>query len=190
MTARRPAPTPALRADAARNRARVLEVAARVFAEEGLAVPIDEIARRAGLGVGTVYRHFPTKEALFAAIVQDKIERLVEQVESLADANDPGEALFALLDQMVVEGARKKDLVDALGGSGIELRSAAAALSQRLRDGLSALLRRAQAAGDIRRGVTADDVLALLAGTMHAAARTGSSPARLFAVVRDGLRAR
>ena len=62
-----------LRADAARNRARVLEVAYDTFAAEGLSVPIDEIARRAGVGAGTVYRHFPTKEDLFRAVVADRI---------------------------------------------------------------------------------------------------------------------
>ena len=64
-----------LRADAARNRARVLEVAYDTFAAEGLSVPIDEIARRAGVGAGTVYRHFPTKEDLFRAVVDDRLRR-------------------------------------------------------------------------------------------------------------------
>jgi AcrR family transcriptional regulator len=188
VPARRPAP--ALRADAARNRARVLDVAQRVFASEGLAVPIDEIARRAGLGVGTVYRHFPTKEALFAAIVQEKIERLAEYVEEAAGLPAPGDALVAVLDRMVADGAHKKDLVDALGGAAVDVRSAAREASDRLRVALAALLRRAQAAGDVRRGITAEDLLALVAGTLLAAARTGGSPVRLFAVVRDGLRVR
>ena len=64
-----------MRADAARNRARVLEVAYETFAAEGLSVPIDEIARRAGVGAGTVYRHFPTKEALFPAVIDDRVRR-------------------------------------------------------------------------------------------------------------------
>ena len=72
-----------LRADARRNRAKVLEAAEEVFASEGLAVPIDEVARRAGVGVGTVYRHFPTKEALFEAIVVARLEALVERAEEL-----------------------------------------------------------------------------------------------------------
>src|ERR1700689_486109 len=67
-----------LRSDAERNRQRLLEAAQQVFAEEGLAVPIDAIAQRAGLGVGTLYRHFPTKEALFEAIVVGRMERLGE----------------------------------------------------------------------------------------------------------------
>ena len=67
-----------MRADAARNRARVLEVAYETFAAEGVAVPIDEIARRAGVGAGTVYRHFPTKEALFQAVFEDRVRHIVE----------------------------------------------------------------------------------------------------------------
>ena len=67
------------RADAVRNLAKILQAAEEVFAAEGLAVPIDEVARRAGVGIGTVYRHFPTKEALFEAIVVARLEGLIER---------------------------------------------------------------------------------------------------------------
>jgi AcrR family transcriptional regulator len=167
----------------------VLEVAQRVFAKEGLAVPIVEIARRARVGVGTVYRQFPTKEALFAAIVRDKIDRLTDEVSSLAVDAKPGPAFFAVLDRMVAEGAHKRDLVDALAGAGIDLESVGAGSSARLRASLGKLLRRAQTAGAVRGGVDVGDVLALMAATLEAARRTKASPGRLFAVVRDGLRA-
>ena len=91
-----------LRADAARNRARVLEVAYDTFATEGLSVPIDEIARRAGVGAGTVYRHFPAKEDLFRAVVEDRIQRIIDEGRSLLDAEEPGEALFAFMRSMVL----------------------------------------------------------------------------------------
>lgn len=68
-----------VRADAARNRARVLEVAYQTFAADGLSVPVDEIARRAGVGAGTVYRHFPTKEALFQAVIADRMHRIIDK---------------------------------------------------------------------------------------------------------------
>jgi len=183
---RRPEPT--LRADARRNRARVLEIAQQVFATHGLAVPVEEIARRAGVGIGTVYRHFPTKEALFAAIVEDKLARILEHVTSLAADPAPGPAFFAVLDRMVAEGAHKKDLVDALAVAGIEVRSSAADVAAQLRKVLGTLLRRAQAAGAVRSGVSIEDVFALLGATLAAATRTGGSPTRLFAIVRDGLR--
>ena len=111
-----------LRADAARNRARVLEVAYETFAAEGLAVPIDEIARRAGVGAGTVYRHFPTKEDLFRAVIEDRIAASSTDGRALLDAGDPGEALFAFLRTMVLEwGATDHGLVEALAGVGIDI---------------------------------------------------------------------
>ena len=99
-----------LRADAARNRARVLEVAYDTFAAEGLSVPIDEIARRAGVGAGTVYRHFPTKDDLFRAVVEDRIRRIVDEGSRPAAATDPGTALFTFLRSMVLQwGATDRD---------------------------------------------------------------------------------
>src|SRR5580692_3923974 len=119
-------PARPLRADAVRNRARVLEVAYETFAAEGLAVPIDEIARRAGVGAGTVYRHFPTKEDLFAAVVESRLQHIITAGRALLDNPGPGEALFAFLRSMVLDfGATDQGLVDALGGLGIDVESAA-----------------------------------------------------------------
>src|SRR5256885_17263867 len=100
-----------LRADAARNRARVLEIAYDTFAAEGLAVPIDEIARRAGVGAGTVYRHFPTKEDLYRAVIEDRLNRIVADGRALLSSDDPGQALFAVLRSMVLQwGATDRGL--------------------------------------------------------------------------------
>ena len=111
-----------LRADAARNRARVLEVAYETFAAEGLSVPIDEIARRAGVGAGTVYRHFPTKEDLFRAVLDERIRRVVDEGNALAAGRGPGEALFVFLRSVVLQfGATDRGLADALAGSGIDV---------------------------------------------------------------------
>jgi AcrR family transcriptional regulator len=177
-----------LRADAKRNRERVLVIAQQVFAAEGLAVPIDEIAKRAGVGIGTVYRHFPTKEALFTAIVEERIERLIEVVTNMADTAKPGPAFFGVLDRMLEDGAHKKDFVDALIGAGVDFRTQSKDVRARLHKALGALLKRAQAAGAVRTGVGVTDILALLSATLQAASRVGGSPATLFAVVRDGLR--
>jgi AcrR family transcriptional regulator len=178
-----------LRADAKRNRAHVLAIAERVFADEGLAVPIDEIAKRAGVGIGTVYRHFPTKETLFAAIVHDRMERLVDHAASLASDPKPGDAFFAVLERMIADGAHKKDLVDALTSTGVDIRAQGQDVQARLHKALGHLLKRAHAAKAVRAGIAVDDVLALMAATFHAARRVGSSPAKLFAVVVAGLRA-
>ncbi|HLK40791.1 MAG TPA: helix-turn-helix domain-containing protein [Polyangiaceae bacterium] len=181
-----------LRSDAMRNRQHVLETAQQVFAKEGLAVPIDEIARRAGLGVGTLYRHFPTKEALFEAIVVGRMEQLVEQARGGAKATDPGGAFFGFLTRMVEEGAAKKDFLTALAGTGMDLERIAA-IKQRMKRAVAVLVERAQAAGAVRNDVGASDVLTLVMGTVGAADRHGAGPAernRLLAVIFDGLRPR
>ena len=79
-----------MRADAVKNRQRILDAAEAIFATEGLSVPIDTVAERAGVGVGTLYRHFPTKEALFEAIVTARLEYLLELARAHAGAADPG----------------------------------------------------------------------------------------------------
>src|SRR5580692_11564525 len=179
-----------LRADAQRNRQRVLDVAQEVFASEGLAVPIDEIARRAGLGVGTLYRHFPTKEALFEAIVVGRMEQLVDEARAGAKARDPGAAFFGFLSRMVEEGSAKKDFLTALAGTGIDL-DRIAAIKQRMKRAVAILVERAQSAGAVRTDVGAGDVLTLVMGTVGAADRHGAEPAerkRLLKVIFDGLR--
>ena len=179
------------RSDARRNRERVLAAAQAAFAADGLAVPLDEIARRAGVGAGTVYRHFPTKEILFAAVVFGRLRRLVDEARSLLEADDPGEAFNAFISDMVEEGATKKDLVDALAGAGIDVDVAGAPVTQELTDAVAALLVRAQRAGAVRGDVTRADVMALLLGTAlairHHIGDAGASD-RIVAVICDGLR--
>jgi AcrR family transcriptional regulator len=184
--ARTPVAPRVLRADAQRNRERVLEVAQAVFAIEGLDVPIDDIARRAGLGVGTLYRHFPTKQALFAAIVHDRMSRLADQAAALADDPDPGRAFFDLVDLLAVEVQRKKDLGQAI--TGIDMHEVMAETKARLRAAFTRLLQNAQRAGAVRAELEYDDVLALVSATLPSANRPPGSPARILAVVRDGLR--
>jgi len=179
-----------LRADAERNRQRVLAVAQEVFATRGLAVPIDEIARKAGLGVGTLYRHFPTKEALFEAIVVGRMEQLVDDARARAKAPDPGGAFFGFLEAMVDEGEAKRDFLTALAGTGIDMERIAA-IKQRMKRAVAVLLERAQSAGVVRRDVGASDVLTIVMGTVGAADRHGAGAAerrRLLAVIFDGLR--
>lgn len=178
-----------LRSDAARNRARLLDVAYEAFAAEGLAVPIDEIARRAGVGAGTVYRHFPTKEALFQAIVTNRMEQLVEHAHTLTDERGPGDALFAFLATMVAEGAKDQGLVDALAGVGVDFTQVAKGVEQRFMDALGGLLARAQQAGAVRSDVDVRDVKTLLVGCQAMQRYSGDADIteRLLAIIRDGL---
>jgi AcrR family transcriptional regulator len=180
----------ALRADAARNRARVLQVAYETFAAEGLAVPIDEIARRAGVGAGTVYRHFPTKDSLFQAIVTDRMRQLADSARGFAAA-DPGEALCRFLFYMVDEGAVDQGLVDALAGSGVDLSSAINEGEREFMEVLAELLDRAQQAGTIRRDVDAKDIKTLMVGLQAMQRYRGDAQvlARIYEIVRAGLAA-
>jgi AcrR family transcriptional regulator len=180
------------RADAARNRARLLEVAYEVFAAEGLAVPIDEIARRAGVGAGTVYRHFPTKEALFRAIVADRLERFTERARTLAAGRGPGDALFAYFAALVEEGATDEGLVDALAGIGFDLATEAPDAEEQFMATLTELLAAAQRSGEVRADLDAFDMKTLLVGcqAMQRYRADPASTARMLAIVRDGLAAR
>jgi len=176
------------RADAVRNRERILATAEDMFARDGLSVSVDDIARRAKVGIGTLYRHFPTKDALVAAIVIDRIGRVAERAEALHDAPDPGAALLGLIEQMVAEGAHKRDFVDALGRSDWLDTPAADAIKQRFRRALAKLLAKAQTAGAIRADVMAPDLLALVRGVL-AAGTDAKVRGRMLAVLLDGLRA-
>lgn len=182
-------PARPLRADAARNRVRVLQTAYETFAAEGLSVPVDEIARRAGVGAGTVYRHFPTKEDLFAAVVEDRLRHIVAVGRALLDDPGPGEALFAFLRRMVLEfGATDQGLVDALGGLGIDVESAAPEAEKAFYALLGELLGAAQGAGTVRPDVEVPEVKALLVGCQAMQGYDTARAARVTDVVIDGLR--
>jgi AcrR family transcriptional regulator len=184
-------PEKPLRADAARNRARVLEVAYETFAAEGLAVPIDEIARRAGVGAGTVYRHFPTKDDLFRAVVEDRLGRIVDEGRALAENEAPKDALFVFLRSLVLQfGATDRGLADALAGAGIDVETVIPETEIAFKELLRRLLKGGQDAGSVRDDVDAADVKALLAGCLEMQAANPDAAARLTDVVLDGLRAR
>jgi AcrR family transcriptional regulator len=176
-----------LRADARRNRDKVLAAARAAFAEHGFAVPLDDIAAAAGVGPGTVYRHFPTKEALFEAVSLARVQDLVADARERAGATDPGAAFDGFLARVAEEAGAKRDLPDALGGVGA---SGMAEVVKELHEALGVLLGRAQAAGVVRPELTVPDLIALFKG-MLATVRTDPDPGlseRVFAVVRDGLR--
>jgi len=180
-----------MRADARRNRARVLEAAEAVFAANGLSTPVEQIARHAGVGVGTVYRHFPTKEALFEAILVRRFERLAEEADSLSSASNAGTAFFELFRRMVEEAAAKKAFADALARAGVDVKAATSAAGQELLRALGALLARAQRAGAVRDDVDLEQVIVVLVGACLAAEHANLDrglQARALAIVFDGLR--
>lgn len=183
-------PARPLRVDAARNRARVLEVAYETFAAEGLSVPIDEIARRAGVGAGTVYRHFPTKEDLFKAVVDDRIRTVVEEARALLNDEEPGEALFTFLRSMVLQwGATDRGLAEALAGLGVDVKTAMPEAEADFLGVLGDLLTAAQKAGTVPRALKVSDVKAIMVGCQAMQSYDGEAAERLTEVVINGLRA-
>ncbi len=179
-----------LRADARRNRERVLQTAIAVFAEEGLSVPIHEIARRAGVGTGTVSRHFPTKEALFEAIVLDRVHMLIDRAGQLAAERDPGEAFFEFFALVTKESATNRGLAEGLAGGGFDVEAAAARTGMDVTATLGVLLAAAQHAGAVRADVDAADVKALMMGclTRDGVATNAAVRRRMIDLVSAGLR--
>lgn len=180
-----------LRADARRNRDQVLAVAREMLAVEGSSVSFDEIARRAGVGVGTVYRHFPTRSALFEAVILGRIEKFTEHARMLSAAcTAPEEAFHGYFAHLVGEVALNQALCEALDdGSG----TTTVVPDQLRRDfirSFETLLAQAKKAGAVRPDVDIADVLDLLigVGVAERRARLRSTPNQLIAVVLDGLR--
>jgi len=180
-----------LRADAQRNRDRILEVARETFTQEGLSVPVDLIAERANVGVGTFYRHFPNKEVLAGAILASRLESLIGEAEQLEGAPDPGDAFFGFLRLMAERSSADMALADAFTEAGYDVKSGSAEFKERLLETLARMLARAQATGAVRADLTSSDVLALMAASCMATGRFGLSGAdrdRVLGVVFAGLR--
>ncbi|PKW14246.1 TetR/AcrR family transcriptional regulator [Saccharopolyspora spinosa] len=177
-----------LRADAQRNRERVLAAAQELFAAEGLAVPLDDIARRAGVGPGTVYRHFPTKEALFAAVVVERIQRMVEEARDHATADDPGQAFYDYFQRVIEYAALNKDICDALESTGQQPQTTCQ--ESDFDNAIGTLLARAQQAGAVRVDVTTAEVRSLIVGAlnMYRRAVAEQRPANELAILYAGLR--
>jgi AcrR family transcriptional regulator len=157
-----------LRADAERNRRRLLDAAQAVFAEHGLEVGVAEIAARAGVGRGTLFRNFATKEDLIAAIVSEKMREVTGRGRALLDAPDPGDALFELMQEMVGRQQTDRALFDAVHDTFLANREILEAYED-LVGVIEQLVVRAQGAGAIRNDVGAVDLLMMIKGACEAA---------------------
>jgi AcrR family transcriptional regulator len=178
------------RADALRNRERVLEAAKAVFSVGGAEASLEAVARQAGVGIGTLYRHFPTREDLFEAVYRREVEQLSELAEELKGEPSPVEALRRWLRSTVQFVATKKGMMAALAIV-MNANSELAAYSHgHLTRAIGALLARAVEAGEIRGDISADDVLRALIGMCYMHDQTGwqQSVLRLLDVFVDGLR--
>ncbi len=165
----------ALRADAERNRRRLLDAAQALFRERGLDVGVAEIAQAAGVGRGTLFRNFPTKQDLIAAIVIERMNEATAHARTLLEAPDPAEALFGFLEELVgPQQLDSRELFEAMGDTFLanqEIRAAHAEIVAGIED----LLTRAKEAGAVRRDVGAMDVLMLVKGVCEAASAFASS---------------
>ncbi len=180
ITATRP-----MRADARRNRERVLVAAEEVFSELGLRAQIEEVARRAGVGVGTVCRHFPTKRDLIEAVLEAMYASLAHDAEEALDGPDPGEAFRSFFTALSEFQARHRALAEQMA-SELDLPASAQPLRTALRASITQLVTRAQAAGAIRADIGPADVAMLFSGVAHATALAGDlQPASARALRRD-----
>jgi AcrR family transcriptional regulator len=177
-----------LRADARRNRARVLEAADAVFAEDGLHAGIEDIAQRAGVGVGTVCRNFATKEDLIAEVLAARGEAMLEEVRAAIADPDPGTAFERFMIGMAEYSAKYRALAEDMAARGeLPVREG---LKEALHEALDQLVVQAQAAGSLRSDVRAGDIKLLLSGLAQATVTPGgdTSRARFLRVILDGLR--
>ncbi|MFF0153844.1 TetR/AcrR family transcriptional regulator [Micromonospora sp. NPDC005203] len=165
-----------MRADARRNRQRILDTAYVVLATEGAGVPVDDIARRAGVGAGTMYRHFPTKESLIEAVVLDRVQALTAKARSGIDFTE----FFTV---MVDAGLANRAVADALSNGGYQIPADADAA---LNTAFAELLHEAQQRGSVRPDITPDDVQSLVVGCVATARHRGD--ADLVRIVVTGLR--
>jgi len=178
------------RADAVRNRERVLEAAKAVFSAGGPEASLEAVARRAGVGIGTLYRHFPTREDLFEAVYRREVEQLSELAEQLKNAKDPVDALRRWLNSAVEFVATKKGMSAALALTFQSTSELAAFSMDRLTKAIGSLLERAVAAGEMRGDISPEDLLRALIGMcyMHDQPGWQSSVLRMLDVFVDGLR--
>ena len=176
-----------LRADARRNRERILEAARTAFAESGRDVQMDEVAGLAGVGVGTLYRHFPTKEDLVLELVGESVQGYLESARQALTREDAWEAVEWLVRETAANMARNRGLRDAM--SVIEFGDENPWQADEVRRHAGAVLERARDAGAIEADITVDDWQALMCG-LSAAIASGADPNRQVEFVLAGVRAR
>ncbi|UDL89272.1 TetR family transcriptional regulator [Mesorhizobium sp. PAMC28654] len=178
-----------VRADAQRNLDTLLQTAMAVFATSGVDAPVREIAEKAGVGIGTVYRHFPQRSDLISAVFRREIDACADAAPILSAEHEPFEALAAWMQRYAAFIAAKRGLAKALHSGDPAFDNLPGYFDQRLRPALRALLDAATAAGEVRADVDADDLLGAVASLCMSAHNAGSGRAeRMVALLVNGLR--
>ncbi len=176
-----------VRADAQRNIDTLLESALTVFTTSGVDAPVREIAEKAGVGIGTVYRHFPQRADLVAAVFRREIDACADAAPILAAEHDPGEALARWMQRYAAFVATKRGLAAALHSGDPAFDTLPAYFTKRLQPTLQTLLDAAVTAGEVRGDVDADELLSAVAG-LCAHADDPARARRMVALLVDGLR--
>ncbi|MFI7411353.1 TetR/AcrR family transcriptional regulator [Streptomyces sp. NPDC049627] len=185
-------PPTGMRADARRNHERLLTEARSAFAQHGTDASLEDVARRAGVGIGTLYRHFPTRDALLSAVFEDAVGDLLTRSHELLHAPEPCAALVTWLREMVTHAGEYRGLAHALMSVSHDRSSALARCSDPIRRAGGALLARAQEAGTVREDVAIGDLLQLTHAIALAAEETPGDPDladRLLTLTLRGLKA-
>ena len=178
-----------MRADAQRNIDTLLQTAMAVFATSGVDAPVREIAEKAGVGVGTVYRHFPQRSDLIAAVFRREIDACADAAPVLAAQHEPGEALARWMQRYVGFVAAKRGLATALHSGDPAYDTLPAYFQERLEPALRGLLELAAAAGEVRTDIAAKDILSAAASLCMQAYNQGPEHARrMVSLLVDGLR--
>ncbi|MDX3193427.1 TetR/AcrR family transcriptional regulator [Streptomyces sp. MN03-5084-2B] len=186
MTAITPRP---LRADAARNRSKLLATAGEAFSIRGLGISMDDIARAAGVGAGTLYRHFPTKDHLVAAVLDERIRELAREGRELLSLSGPREALFMLLRKVVLEwGPTDRGLVESLASTDGQEECVPRSAREDFTSSIDLLLQAAVHEGVVRADVTSDEVETLIVGCQAMQQYRPDLAEKTLVIMLDGLR--
>ncbi|KAA0023129.1 TetR/AcrR family transcriptional regulator [Antrihabitans cavernicola] len=185
----KPEPRP-LRADAARNRLRLIDIAADSFSRDGVDTSLEEVAKRAEVGIGTLYRHFPTRGDLIEAVYRREIDVLCDGVDELIDGNTADDALAIWIDRFVAHVRRKKGMSEALHAAMRNQPDLFADTRRRVRETIGRLLTNAADAGAVRADVDPDDVMRLISGVCLATdtSQFAEQGERMVRLIIDGLR--
>ena len=177
------------RADSVRNRERLLKAAARILGTGGADASLEAVAKRAGVGIGTLYRHFPTREALFEAVYRHEVDEVAQLAEQMGQESAPVDALRQWLRAIVQLVATKKGMLAALALAANGRSDLYAYSAERLSKAIGTLLQRATKAGQIRADITPEDLLRALIGLCYSYDRPDwqEPVTRLLDVFVDGL---
>jgi AcrR family transcriptional regulator len=178
------------RADSARNRQLLIDAAKAGFSGVGLDVSLEEIARRAGVGIGTLYRHFPTREAVVEAVYRREVEHLAEAVPLLLQASPAGEALHKWMHLFVDYIATKRIIAPSLATATARTPALYTTSLELITGAISTLVKRAIASGDVRKDIDPSDLLRAMVGVSYGNPDAGweASARRLIDILMDGLR--